>query len=304
MVSGPGSIPNDVPTPDVPTPDGADPAAVEGRLVDAIAAIGPMVVAFSGGVDSALLAVAAHRVLGDDMLAVTADSASLADGELEHCASLAARHGFGWRPVRTDELADPRYQANDGDRCFWCKSALMDQLQPLAEARSGVVTLGVNLDDLGDHRPGQQAAAERGARFPLVEAGLDKAAIRGLAQRWGLDVWDRPAMPCLSSRLPYGTTVSVDLLSRVDRAEAAIRALGFDDVRVRHYDDTARIEVPAADLATAVERSSEIVAGVTAAGYRYVTLDLAGLRSGNLNGALRSADPAPAADPDLVVDGP
>ena len=264
-------------------------AEIEQRLTRAIEAIGPMVVAFSGGVDSSLLALAAHRTLGPDALAVTADSASLATGELDHCRALAERHQIGWRSVRTDELADPRYQANAGDRCFWCKSALMDQLQPLAEARSATVTLGVNLDDLGDHRPGQEAAAERGARFPLVEAGLTKTDIRALAHDWGLEVWDRPAMPCLSSRLPYGTTVSVDLLSRVDRAEAAIRALGFADVRVRHYDDTARIELPAADLTTAAERADDIVAGVAAAGYRYVTLDLAGLRSGNLNSALASA---------------
>ncbi len=258
-------------------------AAVEQRLSETIEAIGPLIVAFSGGVDSALLALAAHRVLGDDMVAVTARSASLADGELEHCRSLADQHGIAWHHVDTDELNDPRYQANAGDRCFWCKSALMDELQPLAETRGAVVTLGVNLDDLGDHRPGQQAAAERGARFPLVEAGLDKASIRALAREWGLEVWDRPAMPCLSSRLPYGTAVSIELLSRVDRAEAAVRSLGFGDVRVRHYDDTARIELPAADLAEAAERADEIVAGVGAAGYRYVTLDLAGLRSGNLN---------------------
>ncbi len=274
----------------------------ETRLTAAIEAIGPLVVAFSGGVDSALLAVAANRVLGERALAVTADSASLADGELDHCRSLAERHGLAWRAVATDELTDPRYRANDGDRCFWCKSALMDQLQPLAEARSATVALGVNLDDLGDHRPGQAAAAERGARFPLVEAGLDKAAIRALARHWGLEVWDRPAMPCLSSRLPYGTSVSVDLLSRVDRAEAAIRRLGFSDVRVRHYDDTARIEMPPADLATAVERADEIVAGVGAAGYRYVTLDLAGLRSGNLNGAL-SVDGRANGSGSLIVDG-
>ncbi len=268
-----------------------DTAAVDRRLAATIEAIGPLVVALSGGVDSALLALAAHRVLGDDMVAVTADSASLASGELDHCRSLTESHGIPWRRVDTDELDDPRYRANDGDRCFWCKSALMDQLEPLAEARGATVALGVNLDDLGDHRPGQRAAADRGARFPLVEAGLDKTAIRALAHHWDLEVWDRPAMPCLSSRLPYGTTVSVDLLSRVDRAEAAIRAIGFADVRVRHYDDTARIELPAADLELAAARADEIVAGVSAAGYRYVTLDLAGLRSGNLNNALGIAAP-------------
>jgi uncharacterized protein len=145
------------------------------------------------------------------------------------------------------------------------------------------ITLGVNVDDLGDHRPGQEAAASRGARFPLVEAGLTKVDIRALAKHWGLEVWDRPAMPCLSSRLPYGTAVSVPLLSKIDRAEAGLRKLGFEDVRVRHYDDTARIELPANEMMAATEQAAEIVAVVTDAGYRYVTLDLAGLRSGNLN---------------------
>lgn len=256
------------------------------RLLDVCRSIGPMVVAFSGGVDSALLAVAAHRALPDGAWAVTADSDSLATGELEHCRRLSLAHALRWETVRTDELSDARYVANDGDRCYWCKSALMDQLGPLATARRAVVTLGVNVDDLGDHRPGQQAAAERGARFPLVEAGFRKADVRRLARDWDIEVWDRPAMPCLSSRIPYDTAVTVPLLGRIDRAESAIRAMGFADVRVRHYDDTARIEVPATDLGAVVERSADVVAAVRDAGYRYVTLDLAGLRSGNLNQSL------------------
>ncbi len=267
----------------VPVTDCADK---EQRLAAAIADIGPMIVAFSGGVDSSLLALAAHRELGSDMIAVTADSASLADGELQQCKELAANHSIPWESVATFEMADDRYVANEGDRCYWCKSALMDQLHPMGEQRNATVTLGVNLDDLGDHRPGQEAAAARGARFPLVEAGLTKQDVRNLAKSWGLEVWDRPAMPCLSSRLPYGTPVSVPLLSRIDRSEAAIRALGFVDVRVRHYDDTARIELPGQDMGTAVEIASQIVDAVTAAGYRYVTLDLGGLRSGNLNDSL------------------
>lgn len=264
---------------DVPTT--ADELA--DRLVAACAAVGPMVVAFSGGVDSALLGVASHRALPGATWLVTADSASLADGELEHCRSFAEQWSLPWRPAETAELTDARYLANDPDRCYWCKSALMDQLEPIAAELGASVVLGVNVDDLGDHRPGQQAAAERGARFPMVDAGLTKSDVRRLALHWGLDVWDRPAMPCLSSRIPYGTAVSVPLLSRVDRAEAAVRAFGFRDVRVRHYDDTARIELPADDLVRAASIAPDIAAAVTDAGYRYVTLDLAGLQSGNLN---------------------
>lgn len=259
---------------------------LEQRLATACAAVGPMVVAFSGGVDSVLLAVAAHRVAPDRTWAVTADSASLATGELDHCASIAAEHGLRWTAVRTDELADDRYVANAGDRCFWCKTSLMDQLAPIAAEHGATVVLGVNVDDLGDHRPGQAAASERGAVFPLVEAGFTKADVRRLARAWGLSVWDRPAMPCLSSRIPYGTEVTVGLLGRIDRAELALRRMGFADVRVRHYDDTARIEVPGAQLADVVDRADEITGALTAVGYRYVTLDLAGLRTGNLNDAL------------------
>lgn len=262
---------------------------LEQALNQALAEAGPLLTALSGGVDSTLLAVASHRYWtsnGTDVLAATASSASLATGELQHCEELAAEFDFQWTAVHTDELNDERYVANNSDRCYWCKTALMDQLVPLAEQHSLTIALGVNTDDLGDHRPGQHAAAERGAVFPLVTAGFSKHDIRTLAHHWKIPVWNRPAMPCLSSRLPYGTSVAVNLLSQIDRAESALRDLGFSDVRVRHYDDTARVEVPAFDLPKAAAEAEQIVSALTAVGYRYVTLDLAGLRSGNLNAAL------------------
>ena len=264
------------------------PEQLENQLLDVCRSVGPMVVAFSGGVDSTLLAVAADRALPGQCTAATANSASLATGELDHCKRLATDWNLRWLDVTTNELDNPRYVENAGDRCFWCKTALMDELAPVAEAEGATIVLGVNLDDLGDHRPGQQAAAERGARFPLVEAEMTKDDIRELARHWDIEVWDRPAMPCLSSRIPYGTSVTIPLLSRIDRAEAALRALGFDDVRVRHYDETARIEVPDHQVAQVAANAEAVVAALQQVGYRYVTLDLAGLRSGNLNAALTS----------------
>jgi uncharacterized protein len=247
--------------------------------------LGDVVVAFSGGADSAFLAHVAHETLGaGHARAVTAVSPSLPAEELAACAELARAWGLSWSTVATDEMERAAYRRNDADRCFHCKSALMDALGPLAGGAT--VVLGVNLDDLGDHRPGQRAATEAGARFPLVEAGFTKDDVRAWSRRLGLPTWDKPAAACLASRLPYGTAVSVGLLSRVERAEAALRTVGLRAVRVRHYGDTARIEVPLADLAAVLAARDEVVRGVRAAGYRYVTLDLEGLRSGNLNDAL------------------
>jgi uncharacterized protein len=246
-----------------------------------------VVVAFSGGADSAFLAWMAHDTLGaEGALAVTAISPSLAPEEEAECGALAAEWGLRWTPVFTDELANPAYTANDGDRCFHCKTALLDVVGPLAEAERATVVLGVNVDDLGDHRPGQRAAAERGSAFPLVDAGFTKADVRTASKALGLRTWDKPAAACLSSRVPYGTPVTLTVLSGVARAESALRRLGFRQLRVRHYGDTARIELEGDDLLRAVEQREAIVAAVRAAGYQYVTLDLEGFRSGNLNGAL------------------
>jgi uncharacterized protein len=255
-----------------------------------VRAVGRAVVAFSGGADSALLARVATDVLGPErVLCATAVSASLAPEELADCRALAGEWGLRWRPVATDELDDPRYSANGADRCYWCKASLLGALAPLAEAESAVVLLGVNVDDLGDHRPGQRAAAERGARFPLVEAGLTKHDVRAVSRHLGLRTWDKPAAACLASRVPYGTPVSLGTLTTVSAAESALRALGFRQLRVRHYGDLARIELDEGDLGVAMERRVEVVAAVRAAGYRYVTLDLEGFRSGNLNLALSGA---------------
>jgi pyridinium-3,5-biscarboxylic acid mononucleotide sulfurtransferase len=257
-----------------------DLAALRQRLVD----LGEVVVAFSGGADSSLLAWVAHDTLVPQRAtAVTAVSPSLAGLEHDDCRALADEWGLTWREVETDEMANAAYQRNDLDRCFWCKDALMDAVEPIVATAGATVALGVNLDDLDDHRPGQEAARARGAVFPLVEAGFTKDDVRTVSRELGLRTWDKPAAPCLASRLPYGVPVTLGRLRSVEQAEAALRAMGFDELRVRHHDELARVEVPLERLADVVAAREAVLDAVRGAGYRWVALDLAGLRSGNLN---------------------
>ncbi|MFP5321225.1 MAG: ATP-dependent sacrificial sulfur transferase LarE, partial [Acidimicrobiia bacterium] len=218
----------------------ADVAALRSRIAD----LGELVVAFSGGADSAFLAWIANDVLGPERAtAVTAVSPSLAGRERDDCRALAHEWGLSWREVETVEMERAAYRRNDTDRCFWCKDALMDAVEPLL-GLGATVALGVNVDDLDDHRPGQEAARQRGAVFPLVDAGFTKDDVRRASRELGLRTWDKPAAPCLASRLPYGVPVTLGRLRSVEEAEAALHALGFAELRVRHHDDVARIEVP------------------------------------------------------------
>ena len=260
--------------------------AKEARLRAIFRELGGCIVAFSGGVDSALVLHVAAQELGERALGITARSESLAErehaGAVHFAGAIEAHHEV----IETRELHDPAYAANPVNRCYFCKSELYGRLDEIARER-GIphIVDGYNRDDEGDWRPGRQAAREHGVRSPLYEAGLRKADVRALARKLGLEVWDKPALACLSSRFPYGSAITLELLRQVDRAEQALQDAGFRACRVRHHGEIARIEVPPEDIAAVAdpERRARIVAGVRAAGYRYVTLDLGGYVSGGFN---------------------
>ena len=256
-------------------------------LAKIISRMDSVIVAFSGGVDSALVAVAAHQILGQKALAVTAVSPALAQKELEETVRLAESFGFAHRIIHTNEMERDGYVANSPRRCYFCKTELYTQITNLAnrESYSWVVN-GANTDDIGDYRPGMEAAAENKVRSPLVEAGLTKDDVRSIAKSLDIPIWDKPAQPCLSSRIPYGTPVTVETLSKIEQAEDYLRGLGLKEVRARHHDRLCRIETGENEMEFAFTHRKEIVSNIKRIGYLWVSLDMTGLRSGSLNDQL------------------
>lgn len=265
-----------------------EPVDKEQALSDALASLDSVIVAYSGGVDSAYLAYIASRTLGDRAVAVTADSPSYPERHRALAIRIASDFGLHHEIIKTSELENPAYRANPSNRCYFCKHELYTHLSRMAAARHAIVLDGNNADDRGDHRPGRLAAREFGVRSPLDEVNLTKDEIRELSHRAGLPTWDEPASACLSSRIPYHTEVTDEKLRTIERAEQTVRALGFRVFRVRHHDDLARVEIALDEMPRALdpEIRATIVRQLKAAGYRHVTLDMQGYRMGSLNEGL------------------
>lgn len=252
------------------------------------------IIAYSGGVDSALLAYVAHLALGENMLAALADSPSLSRREYRHALAFTQAHGIPLQIIHTQEMQNPFYAANQGDRCYHCKKALFEKIAEMRRQPGNPISdspwpifYGANLDDLGDYRPGMQAANEASIQAPYVDLKMDKTAIRNVCKFFSLDVADKPAMPCMASRIAYGQEVSVEKLKQVEAAEAFLNDLGFKVVRVRHHGDTARIEIKPEDFTLALQQREAISDKLHELGFLHVTLDLDGFKSGSLNAALK-----------------
>jgi uncharacterized protein len=275
-------------TPDIAL-NPAETTAKQHALEVRLQALGNVMVAYSGGVDSAFLAATAQRVLGDRMLAVLADSPSLARRDLEQAKAFAETHDIPLRVIQTEELDKPEYQRNDANRCFHCKTELFDGMKKLgAELGFAHIAYGMNADDRRDYRPGQRAAEDHEVLAPLADVGLTKQEIRTLAKEAGYTLWDRPAAPCLSSRVEYGRTVTREVLEQVERGEESLRQLGFREFRVRHHGEMARVEIARTEMprALSMEMMDRISTELRNAGFKYVTLDTTGFRSGSLNAVL------------------
>mgnify|MGYP001270298957 CR=1 FL=1 len=277
------------------TPSPIDPVelkAKEAKLFDLLRSLGRVLVAYSGGTDSAYLAWAAKQVLGDDAVAITADSPSIPESHKRDAAALAAEFGLRHEVIPTFEFDNPDYAANNSDRCFHCKDELFKRLEQEAPRFGGAaIVYGVNVDDLGDYRPGQNAAKIHQVKAPLVEAGLTKAEIRELSRQAGLPTWDRPAAACLSSRIPYGTEVTPERIKTIETAEERVKALGFRQFRVRYHGELARIEIERSEMDKVfnLDMCDRLVALFKDLGFTYVTLDLKGYRQGAMNEVLPRA---------------
>ena len=272
-----------------PIPELTVIAAKVAALQTNLRSLGSVMVAYSGGVDSGYLAWAAHEELGDSMLAVLADSPSLARSQKRDALAFAEENGIPLTVLNTREFDDPAYVRNDGERCFHCKDELFSAMKQYRERTNfKTIAYGVNVDDQGDYRPGQQAARRHGVAAPLLDAGLGKSDIRHLAREAGLRIWDKPASPCLSSRIEYGRAVTLEALAAVEQGEEALRDLGFRQFRVRHHGEIVRVEIAREELSNAMTptMAKEFTRIFKALGFRYVTLDLEGFRSGSMNDIL------------------